>query len=66
MTGSPVRPTCREVEIQWAEGAPLPLEERRKRLRESFGIWKDRTDIPDVRELRTGWERRLERLFGEE
>ena len=26
-------------------------------LRQARGIWKDRTDLPDVRELRTGFDR---------
>ena len=27
-------------------------------MRKAKGIWKDRTDIPDLRELREGWGRR--------
>jgi hypothetical protein len=31
---------------------------RREALRKACGIWKDRTDLPDVRALRAEWERR--------
>ncbi|MGD8242124.1 MAG: ribbon-helix-helix domain-containing protein [Desulfobacterales bacterium] len=31
---------------------------REMALREAAGIWKDRTDLPDFRSLRTGWDRR--------
>lgn len=27
-------------------------------LREAAGIWKDRTDLPDFKALRTEWDRR--------
>lgn len=30
---------------------------------EAAGMWRDRTDIPDPRELREEWERRLSRFF---
>ncbi len=26
-------------------------------LREAVGIWKDRTDLPDFKEIRTEWDR---------
>lgn len=32
---------------------------------EAAGMWKDRTDLPNVRELRSGWGRRMSRLFGD-
>lgn len=28
------------------------------------GMWRDRTDLPDLAEMRRGWDERLERLFG--
>lgn len=28
------------------------------------GIWKDRNDLPSLREMRGGWDQRLQRLFG--
>ncbi len=40
----------------------LPSEEKpdwREALRKARGIWKDRTDLPDLRELRKEWNRRL-------
>ena len=40
--------------------------ERAAILEASAGMWKDRTDLPDVRDLRDGWEKRLSRLFGTE
>ena len=30
-------------------------------LDEIAGIWSDKNDIPDIRDLRTGWQRRLAR-----
>ncbi|MDZ7720935.1 MAG: ribbon-helix-helix protein, CopG family [Balneolaceae bacterium] len=44
--------------------ADMTLEEKRKKLNAAAGIWKDRDedDIPDVRDLREGWGRRLKRL----
>jgi hypothetical protein len=27
-------------------------------LRASAGLWKDRTDLPDFRSIRTGWDRK--------
>lgn len=33
---------------------------------EVAGMWRDRTDLPDIRELRKGWEKRLSRLFGDD
>lgn len=36
----------------------LDSTSRREALREACGIWKDRADLPDVRALRTEWERR--------
>lgn len=34
----------------------------KKSILDFAGIWKDKKDIPDVRELREGWEHRLNRL----
>lgn len=44
--------------------ADSTLEEKKKKLKAAAGIWKDRDegDIPDVRDLREGWGRRLKRL----
>jgi len=49
-------------------GRPTDLdhEERLRRLRAAWGIWKDRTDFPTREEFREEWERRMNRLFGEE
>lgn len=33
-------------------------EHRRAILRNIKGLWKNRTDIPDVRSLREGWKKR--------
>ncbi|HEU4561663.1 MAG TPA: hypothetical protein VFS20_27805 [Longimicrobium sp.] len=38
--------------------------ERAAILEAAAGMWQDRTDLPDFRELRKGWGKRLERLFG--
>lgn len=38
------------------------IEEKKEKLNAAFGMWKDRDDIPDVREMREGWGRRLKRL----
>ncbi|HSU16935.1 hypothetical protein [Longimicrobium sp.] len=32
----------------------------------AVGMWKDRSDVPDVRELRRGWRRRLRRVMPDE
>lgn len=42
--------------------ADTTLEEKKEKLNAAFGMWKDRDDIPDVRELREGWSRRLKRF----
>ncbi len=35
----------------------VPPEIGRRRRLEAAGIWKDRTDLPDFRELRKEWDR---------
>lgn len=40
----------------------VTLEEKRARLIAAAGMWKDKEDIPDVREMREGWGRRMKRL----
>lgn len=40
----------------------ITIEDKRKRLIAAAGMWKDKKDIPDVRELREGWGRRMRRL----
>lgn len=42
--------------------ADSTLEEKKKKLKAAAGIWKGRDDIPEVRDLREGWGRRLKRL----
>lgn len=42
--------------------ADSTLEGKKKKLKAAAGMWKDRDDIPDVRDLREGWGRRLKRL----
>lgn len=32
-------------------------EKREAVLREAAGIWENRTDLPDFRRIRTGWDR---------
>ena len=39
--------------------------EKKKTIMDFAGIWKDKKDIPDVRELREDWERRLKRIYGD-
>ena len=34
-----------------------PPENWREAMQKARGIWKDRTDLPDVREPRKGWKR---------
>lgn len=36
-------------------------QQRLAALRQARGIWKDREDVPDVRDLRKGWSRRRAR-----
>ena len=33
--------------------------ERLRKLRQAFGMWKDREDLPELRGLREGWGGRL-------
>jgi len=33
-------------------------DRRESILRESAGLWKDRTDLPDFRSIRVGWDRK--------
>ncbi|NBC66931.1 MAG: ribbon-helix-helix protein, CopG family [Bacteroidetes bacterium] len=40
--------------------------EKKKTIMNFAGIWKDKKDIPDVRELRKGWGRRLKRIYGDD
>jgi len=40
----------------------VTLEKKRYRLMAASGMWKDKEDIPDVREMREGWGRRMKRL----
>ncbi|MDR9418289.1 CopG family transcriptional regulator [Gracilimonas sp.] len=35
---------------------------KKKSIMDFAGIWKDKEDIPDVREMREGWGRRMKRL----
>ena len=35
----------------------LSIEERRARLTQAAGIWKDRDDLPSLAELRSEWDR---------
>lgn len=37
------------------------LETRLETFRKVCGVWKDRDDLPDVRDLRRGWSRRTQR-----
>jgi hypothetical protein len=37
-------------------------ERRRALIQGVFGIWKNRKDLPDLRDLRRGWCRRMERI----
>lgn len=37
-------------------------EPQKKSIMDFAGIWKDKEDIPDVREMREGWGRRMKRL----
>lgn len=37
--------------------------EKKRSIMDFAGIWKDKKDIPDVRELREDWERRLKRIY---
>ena len=39
--------------------------QKKKSIMDFAGIWKDKKDIPDVKELREDWERRLKRIYGD-
>lgn len=34
--------------------------QRLTRIKQARGIWKNRRDLPDLRDLRSGWSRRLQ------
>jgi len=40
--------------------AQFQLEDRLSLLRQARGIWKDRTDLPSLTDLRREWERQTE------
>jgi hypothetical protein len=40
--------------------AQFQAEDRLHLLRQARGMWKDRTDLPSVADLRREWDRRLE------
>ncbi|WP_185957225.1 CopG family transcriptional regulator [Gracilimonas mengyeensis] len=42
--------------------AELTVEEKKKKIKAAAGMWKDKKDIPDIRELREGWSKRMKRL----
>ncbi|MEK6323190.1 MAG: hypothetical protein AABN33_16240 [Acidobacteriota bacterium] len=57
-------------QVQAIESTPRALAEFQQRIDAAFGIWADRTDLPDdssdyVRQLRNGWNERLMRAQGE-
>lgn len=50
--------------------SPRSSDEFERTIDPAFGIWADRTDLPDdsssyVRQLRNGWDERLIRVQGE-
>jgi len=58
-----------EHQVQSPQGNRLSYEEFVQQIDQAFGIWADRTDLPEdsgeyVRQLRAGWDKRLERLRG--
>jgi hypothetical protein len=46
--------------------AEFQSEDRLRLLRQARGMWKDRTDLPSLAELRREWGRRLESNHGEQ
>jgi hypothetical protein len=44
--------------------AQFQSEDRLRLLRQARGMWKDRTDLPSVADMRHEWDRRLERHHG--
>ncbi len=54
-TGRSEDELIREAVEQYLQQAGLP--ERRERLRQARGMWRERTDLPDLRDLRGEWER---------
>lgn len=57
-------------QVEATDSAPRALAEFQQRIDAAFGIWADRTDLPDhssdyVRQLRNGWDERLMRAQGE-
>jgi hypothetical protein len=44
--------------------AQFQSEDRLRLLQQARGMWKDRTDLPSVTDMRHEWDRRLERHHG--
>lgn len=44
--------------------AQFQSEDRLRLLRQARGMWKDRTDLPSVADMRHEWDCRLERHHG--
>jgi hypothetical protein len=40
--------------------AQFQLEDRLSLLRQARGMWKDRTDLPSLTDLRREWDRQIE------
>ena len=58
-------------QVESTSARPRALDEFQRRIDPAFGIWADRTDLPEnsseyVRELRKDWDKRLTRVQGEE
>lgn len=45
------------VEERSRRAGTLVKAERVRRMRAACGVWRDRADIPDLRALRSEWER---------
>lgn len=54
----------REAIDQYVDSKRVDL--KKKKIMDFAGIWKDKKDIPDVRELREGWGRRIKRIYGDD
>ncbi|PYT02276.1 MAG: hypothetical protein DMF60_21840 [Acidobacteria bacterium] len=55
-----------QPQVQAIDSTPRSLAEFQQRINAAFGIWADRTDLPDdsstyVRQLRNAWNERLMR-----
>lgn len=44
------------IQLHQQKAAELKLEQRRSIIRQAYGLWAERNDLPDFEELRRSWD----------